>query len=100
MVSMDDDFKISMDDIKDMVSELFGEKIEKVEASKARDILREFTEEFLTRGIEEVAAEKLTQEEEKLLADYEASKPGRPASADELPEKLPDIPDSAVDMAR
>ena len=34
---MDDDgLKISMDDIKDMVSELFGEKVDKVGAVEAK----------------------------------------------------------------
>jgi hypothetical protein len=95
---MDDDFKISMDDIKDMVSELFGEKIEKVEASRAKDILREFTEEFLTRGIDDVSDEKLTSEEEQILKDYEKAQltPVDPAA---LPDRLPEISAGQVDLA-
>jgi hypothetical protein len=92
----DDDFKISMDDIKDMVSELYGEKIEKVEASKARSVLREFTEAFLAKGIDEVSTEKLTNEEEGLLAQYEKEHEGReqapvPEPAADEPKPLPDL---------
>jgi len=102
MGSMDDDFKINMDDIKDMVSELFGEKIEKVEASKARGILKEITEDFLAKGIDEVSAEKLTAEEEKILKDYEKEHGAgqEPAAARVLPDKLPDISTAQVDLAK
>jgi len=68
---MDDDFKISMDDIKDMVSELFGEKIEKVQAEDAKKILKEEMAEFLSTGIDNVSSSQLTEDEEKLLNDYE-----------------------------
>lgn len=98
---MDDDFKINMDDIKDMVSELFGEKIEKVEASKARDILREFTEDFLTRGIDEVSSDKLNAEEEQMLKAYEKDQAGVQTAppAQSLPERFPDISIVQVDLA-
>lgn len=99
----DDDFKISMDDIKDMVSELFGEKIEKVEAGRARDILKEFTEDFLTRGIDDVSAEKLTTEEEQILKDYEKDHAGQEqetAAEGGLPEKLPEVSAAQVDLAQ
>ena len=56
----EDDFKISMDDIKDMVSEIFGEKVEKIDAGKAKEILRDSTEEFLNEGIKEISPQKLT----------------------------------------
>lgn len=98
---MDDDFKISMDDIKDMVSELFGEKIEKVEASKARDILKEFTEDFLTRGIDDVSTDKLSSEEEQILKDYEKVQAAAPAQGPEgLPDRLPEISAAQVDLAQ
>jgi hypothetical protein len=98
---MDDDFKINMDDIKDMVSELFGEKIEKVEASRAKDILKEFTEDFLTRGIDDISPEKLSREEEQILKDYEKEQIAvlEPAVGQSLPDKLPDISMAQVDLA-
>jgi hypothetical protein len=69
----DDDFKISMDDIKDMVSELFGEKVEKLDTGKAKEMLRESTKEFLNKGIKEVSAEKLSAEEENMLKEFESA---------------------------
>lgn len=48
----EDDFKISMEDIKDIVSEFYGEKIQKVEQQKAKQILSEYTEELLLKDIE------------------------------------------------
>lgn len=69
----EDDFKISMDDIKDMVSELFGEKVEKIDEGKAKEILRDSTEEFLNEGIKEISPQKLTQEEENILREFESS---------------------------
>ncbi len=87
----DDDFKISMDDIKDMVSELYGEKIEKVEVSKARSVLREFTEVFLTKGIDEVTTEKLTREEEGLLKQYEQEHAAQARAPEPGTQPLPEI---------
>ncbi len=62
---LDDDFKISMDDIKDMVSDLFGEKIEKIEKQKAKEILSHYTEELLLKDIEE---EEITSKVEDEVA--------------------------------
>ncbi len=60
---LDDDFKISMDDIKDIVSELFGEKIEKIEQQKAKQILNEYTEELLLKDMEEENISSKVEEE-------------------------------------
>jgi hypothetical protein len=98
---MDDDFKINMDDIKDMVSEIFGEKIEKVEASKARGILKEFNKDFIVKGIDELPADKLTPEEEKILKDYEkehAAAGNVPSQA--LPDELLDISTGQADLTK
>ena len=82
MVFDDDDFKISMDDIKDMVSELFGEKIEKVDAASAKELLKQETDEFMKIGLEEInefsAAE---QDESSVLKDYETEDTLKPAPA-------------------
>jgi hypothetical protein len=80
----DDDLKISMDDIKDMVSELFGEKVEKVGADAARKILKQEMLEFFETGLESVSASQLTPEEEKLLEEYENG-PQPAATAQEAP---------------
>lgn len=71
MVLDDDDFKISMDDIKDIVSELFGEKIEKVDESKAKEILKQETKISLDEDLANIQIGQLTQEEEKILKNYE-----------------------------
>ena len=72
----DDDFKISMDDIKDMVSELFGEKVNKVGAEEARKILKEEMLEFFETGLEDAPAPAagagLSDEEERLLREFES----------------------------
>lgn len=74
----DDDFKISMDDIKDMVSELFGEKVNKVEADEARKILKQEMLDFFETGLEDIAVPAadgvLSEEEERLLRDFESKK--------------------------
>ncbi len=73
---MDDgDFKISMDDIKDMVSELFGEKVNKVDTDEARKILKEEMLGFFENAPEETpqhATGVLSDEEERLLKEFEA----------------------------
>lgn len=71
MVLDNDDFKISMDDIKDIVSELFGEKIEKVDESKAKEILKQETKISLDEDLANIQIGQLTQEEEKILKNYE-----------------------------
>lgn len=71
MVLDDDDFKISMDDIKDIVSELFGEKIEKVDETKAKEILKQETKISLDEDFANIQIGQLTQEEEKILKNYE-----------------------------
>ncbi len=68
---MDDDFKINMNDIKDMVSELFGEKVEKVNADDAKKILKEDMEEFMSSGLDNVSKKQLTESEEEMLKEYE-----------------------------
>jgi len=68
---LDDDFKISMDDIKDIVSELFGEKIEKVDEAKAKEILKKENKISLDEDLANIQIGQLTQEEEKILKDYE-----------------------------
>ncbi len=67
----DDDFKISMDDIKDIVSELFGEKIEKIDESKAKEILKQEEKVSVDKDLETLEIGKLTVEEEKILQSYE-----------------------------
>lgn len=71
MVMDDDDFKISMDDIKDIVSELFGEKIEKIDESKAKEILKQEEKISVDKDFETMEIGKLTEEEEKILKSYE-----------------------------
>ena len=72
----DDDLKISMDDIKDMVSELFGEKVDKVGAVEAKKILKQEMLEFFETGPGETTVTKgiLTEDEERLLKEFEAKK--------------------------
>ncbi len=70
-MAFDDDFKISMDDIKDIVSELFGEKIEKIDESKAKEILKQEEKIYLDKDLESLQIGKLTEEEEKILQSYE-----------------------------
>lgn len=69
-----DYFKISMDDIKDMVSELFGKKIEKIKKQEAKQILNEYTvlkdieEENICSEIEQKVNEEI---QEKSLENKE-----------------------------
>ena len=69
----DDDLKFSMDDIIDMVSELFGEKVEKIDAAKAKGILKQETENMFLSGIELPEASEMPAEED-LLKGYKAEK--------------------------
>ncbi|MBN2753710.1 MAG: hypothetical protein JXR81_02460 [Candidatus Goldbacteria bacterium] len=69
----DDDLKFSMDDIIDMVSELFGEKVEKIDAAKAKDILKQETENMFLSGIKMAEASEVPAEED-LLKEYKAEK--------------------------
>ncbi len=82
----DDDFKISMDDIKDMVSELFGEKVDKVEAEAAKKILKQEMLEFFESGLDSVSDTRLNADEEKLLKEYESNQ------AEETAAPAPVIP--------
>ncbi|PKL91225.1 MAG: hypothetical protein CVV21_08405 [Candidatus Goldiibacteriota bacterium HGW-Goldbacteria-1] len=69
----DDDLKFSMDDIIDMVSELFGEKVEKIDAAKAKGILKQETENLFLSGIELPEVSEVPAEED-LLKEYKAEK--------------------------
>jgi hypothetical protein len=73
---VDDDFKISMNDIKDMVSELFGEKVEKVGTDEARKILKQEMLEFFETSLEgePESSGVLSEEEERLLKEFEDKK--------------------------
>ncbi len=71
MVFDNDDFKISMDDIKDIVSELFGEKIEKIDESQAKEILKQEEKISIDKDLETLEIGKLTEEEKKVLQSYE-----------------------------
>ncbi|MFP4466342.1 MAG: hypothetical protein ACLFP1_04760 [Candidatus Goldiibacteriota bacterium] len=70
---VDDDLKFSMDDIKDMVSEYFGEKVEKVEAADAKKIISRESEESLTEGVEELQ-NRFTDEEKSFLSEIAREK--------------------------
>lgn len=72
-MAIDDDLKFSMDDIIDMVSELFGEKVEKIDAAKAKNILKQETENLFLSGIELPKASEVPAEED-LLKEYKAEK--------------------------
>jgi len=72
-VAEDDDLKFSIDDIIDMVSELFGEKVEKIDAEKAKNILKQETESLFLSGIKLPEASEVP-EEEALLKEYKAEK--------------------------
>jgi len=80
-MDMDDDFKINMNDIKDIVSELFGEKVEKVKADDAKKILKEDMEEFMSSGLDNVSEKQLTESEEEMLKEYENEHGAGTASA-------------------
>lgn len=67
----DDDFKISMDDIKDMVSEYFGEKIDKVDKTKAKEILTAETKELFESDFTTSTEEDARKKEEEILKEYE-----------------------------
>lgn len=69
-MAMDDDFKISMDDIKDIVSELFGEKIEKIDEKKAKEILKQEEKVLIDKDLETLQIGQLTEEEEQILKSY------------------------------
>jgi len=95
-VAEDNDLKFSMDDIIDMVSELFGEKVEKIDAVKAKDILKQETENLFLSGIKLPDASEVPAEE-ALLKEYKAEK----ISAGELfgteeAEKKAEIPPAVL----
>ena len=66
----DDDLKFSLDDIKDMVSEYFGEKVDKVDAQTAKSLLRESTVESLAKETEQTS-EAINDEVRELLEEFE-----------------------------
>lgn|GEM_PF-2614761 len=72
----DDDLKFSMDEIVDLVSELFGEKVDKVNAKDAREILKRESENFLSEVMSAVASPTLTEEEKAIVDAYELEKLG------------------------
>lgn len=69
----DNDLKFSMDDIIDMVSELFGEKVERVDAVKAKNILKQETDNLFLSDIKLSDASEVPAEE-VLLKEYKAEK--------------------------
>lgn len=66
----DDDLKFSLDDIKDMVSEYFGEKVDKVDAATAKELLRESTKEAIAAEPEKTG-EAINDEVRELLEEFE-----------------------------
>lgn len=96
----DDDFKISMDDIKDMVSELFGEKVNKVGADEARKILKQEMLEFFETGIEDIAvpppAGALSDDEERLLKEFESKQDTLSGTYELLSKTAPSKPAEPV----
>jgi len=67
----DDDYKI---DFTDIVSILFGEQIEKVDAEKAKKILNSEDKELAHKGTDSTAKNELSVDEEELLKQFEVER--------------------------
>ncbi len=90
----DDDLKFSIDDIKDMVSEYFGEKVEKVDAETAKELLRESTKESLAQEPEQTS-EAINDEVRELLEEFELFE-----KEDVSEEPEPDISEEIREISR
>lgn len=92
----DDDLKFSLDDIKDMVSEYFGEKVDKVDAQTAKSLLRESTVESLAKETEQTS-EAINDEVRELLEEFELFEK---AEASAAPEPETDISEEIREISR